>query len=126
MARMSRQLRAKRGSQTTKQEQLSKGIDSLRFERSKKELEQAKQLLEKDIIRRQKAEKQLRESKQQLESLSSQLLSSQEEERQRIAQELHDSVGQTLTALKYITSFQTSSKFHPSKNTQQDKYHKKA
>jgi len=28
---MSRQLRAKRGSQTTKQEQLSKGIDSIRF-----------------------------------------------------------------------------------------------
>ena len=38
---------------------------------------------------------------EQLQSLSSQLLTSQEKERKRVAQELHDSVGQTLSALKY-------------------------
>jgi signal transduction histidine kinase len=38
---------------------------------------------------------------EQLQSLSSQLLTFQEKERKRIAQELHDSVGQTLSALKY-------------------------
>jgi signal transduction histidine kinase len=37
----------------------------------------------------------------QLESLSSLLLSSQEKERKRITQELHDSVEQTLAALKF-------------------------
>jgi len=38
---------------------------------------------------------------EQLQSLSSQLFTFQEKERKRIAQELHDSVGQTLSALKY-------------------------
>jgi signal transduction histidine kinase len=43
----------------------------------------------------------LRESERQLRALSSKLLTSQEEERKRVAGELHDSVGQTLAALKY-------------------------
>ena len=45
--------------------------------------------------------KQLTKLNEQLKSLSSQLLTSQEAERKRIVQELHDSVGQTLSALKY-------------------------
>jgi len=53
------------------------------------------------IIQRKKVEDALRESEKQLKSLSSQLLTSQEAERKRIVQELHDSVGQTLSALKY-------------------------
>jgi len=43
----------------------------------------------------------LMKANEQLESLSSQLLMVQEKERKRIAQELHDSVGQTLSALKF-------------------------
>ena len=43
----------------------------------------------------------LQEANEQLRSLSAQLISSQESERKRVAQELHDSVGQTLSALKF-------------------------
>lgn len=54
-----------------------------------------------DITERNLAEEALRQSEQQLKSLSTQLLISQETERKRVAQELHDSVGQTLSALKF-------------------------
>ena len=43
----------------------------------------------------------LKEANEQLRSLSAQLINSQESERKRVAQELHDSVGQTLSALKF-------------------------
>jgi len=75
--------------------------NQLMLERSKQELEDAKRLLERDMMERKKVEKSLMESEKQLKFLSSQLLTSQETERKRIAQELHDSVGQTLSALKY-------------------------
>ena len=45
----------------------------------------------------------VRESEIQLRSLSSQLLSAQENERKSVAQELHDSIGQTLAAIKFGT-----------------------
>jgi two-component system sensor histidine kinase UhpB len=54
-----------------------------------------------DITERNQVEKSLKLSEQQLRSLSTQLLVSQETERKRVAQELHDSVGQTLSALKF-------------------------
>jgi PAS domain S-box-containing protein len=44
---------------------------------------------------------QLQDSQRQLKSLSARLLSVQEEERMRIATELHDSLGQTLAAIKF-------------------------
>ena len=75
--------------------------NQLMLERSTKELEHAKKLLEQDILERQQVEKKIRESEKQLTHLSSQLLTYQEAERKRVAQELHDSVGQTLAALKY-------------------------
>jgi len=75
--------------------------NQLMLERSTQELKRAKKLLEQDIIERQQVEKRLRESEKQLGFLSSQLLTYQEAERKRVAQELHDSVGQTLAALKY-------------------------
>jgi signal transduction histidine kinase len=53
------------------------------------------------MIQRKNAEDALTQSEKQLKALSSQLLTSQEAERKRIVQELHDSVGQTLSALKY-------------------------
>ncbi len=54
-----------------------------------------------DITERNRVEKALKISEQQLKSHSTQLLISQETERKRVAQELHDSVGQTLSALKF-------------------------
>jgi signal transduction histidine kinase len=54
-----------------------------------------------DITERNQVEKSLKLSEQQLTSLSTQLLASQETERKRVARELHDSVGQTLSALKF-------------------------
>lgn len=57
--------------------------------------------LREEIAGREKVEESLRASEAQLKVLSSRLISSQEEERRRIACELHDSIGQTLAALKY-------------------------
>ena len=46
-------------------------------------------------------EEEIRESENRLRHLSSQLLSVQEKERKRVAQEIHDGIGQMLTALKF-------------------------
>ena len=53
-----------------------------------------------DITRRARAESELRASRQQLRTLSRRLIEVQERERSHIARELHDHVGQALTALK--------------------------
>jgi signal transduction histidine kinase len=54
-----------------------------------------------DEAARQQAEDALRGSEKELRFLSSKLLSAQEEERKRLASELHDSIGQTLAAVKF-------------------------
>jgi PAS domain S-box-containing protein len=54
-----------------------------------------------DITERKRAEDMLRESERQLHLLSSQILATQEKERKRVAQQLHDSIGQSLTGIKY-------------------------
>jgi signal transduction histidine kinase len=54
-----------------------------------------------DITERKRAEDALQETYEQLRGLSARLLSVQEEERKRIARELHDSLGQTLAAMKF-------------------------
>lgn len=59
--------------------------------------------LKQEIKERMQAERLLQESEQQLRHLSSQLLSAQESERKSVAQELHDSIGQTLAAIKFGT-----------------------
>jgi signal transduction histidine kinase len=57
--------------------------------------------LQNEIVRREAAEQALRSSRNELATLSRQLMAAQETERKRIARELHDSVGQQLTAIKY-------------------------
>ncbi len=54
-----------------------------------------------DITELKRAEEALGESESRLRSLSSQLLSVQENERRRVARELHDGIGQMLTAIKF-------------------------
>ncbi len=54
-----------------------------------------------DMTKRRKAEEALRESSKELRILSNQLLSTEEKERKRIARELHDGIGQTLSAIKF-------------------------
>jgi signal transduction histidine kinase len=52
-------------------------------------------------VERKHTEDALTHSREQLRLLSSQLLATQEEERRRIARELHDSIGQSLAAIKF-------------------------
>lgn len=58
-----------------------------------------------DVTRRKAAEDELRASHQQLRELSTSLQSVREEERTRIARELHDELGQHLTGLKMDLSW---------------------
>lgn len=55
-----------------------------------------------EAVHRFNLEDDLRESENRLHHLSSQLLATQENERRRIARELHDSIGQSLAAIKFI------------------------
>lgn len=54
-----------------------------------------------DVSRQKEAERNLAESQKRLMALSRRLLSAQEAERKRVARDLHDQLGQSLTALKY-------------------------
>lgn len=54
-----------------------------------------------DLTKRRKAEIALRESGKELRILSNQLLMAEEKERKRIARELHDGIGQALSAIKF-------------------------
>jgi signal transduction histidine kinase len=56
--------------------------------------------LEKEMSERKKAESALQESERELKLLSKQLLSAEENERKRIARELHEGIGQTLSGIK--------------------------
>lgn len=53
-----------------------------------------------DITARDRAQREVAESRAQLEQLSRLLLTAQEDERRRVAREVHDELGQALTAVK--------------------------
>ncbi len=54
-----------------------------------------------DVSDRKQAEEELRQSRERLQVLSRQLITVQESERRRIAYELHDQIGQTLTVIRF-------------------------
>jgi signal transduction histidine kinase len=66
-----------------------------------RELADSNRELRSEIARREQAERELLASRNNLATLSEQLIQAQEQERRRIALELHDSVGQSLSAVKY-------------------------
>ncbi|MBW2107610.1 MAG: PAS domain S-box protein [Deltaproteobacteria bacterium] len=55
-----------------------------------------------DVTSQKRAERALQESREALRRLSVRLLRAQEDERKRIAGELHDSIGQSLAAIKFV------------------------
>ena len=61
-----------------------------------------------ETTQRKQMEESLQESRKELRLLSAQLLTAQENERKWIAQELHDSIGQTLAAAKFSLERKTS------------------
>jgi signal transduction histidine kinase len=69
------------------------------------ELTRANMRLRQEIKNRQQAEKELRESQKQLRGLATHLEFVREEERSRIALDIHDELGQSLTALKMDLSW---------------------
>jgi signal transduction histidine kinase len=82
------------------QQRLNENLETRVSERTR-DLERANRELQNEIARREAAEDALRLSRNELALLSQQLIQAQEKERRRIAQELHDSVGQSLSAIKY-------------------------
>lgn len=62
-------------------------------------------VVSKDITERKLAEEALKKSREQLRNLSAYLQSAREQERTSIAREVHDDLGQTLTALKMDLSW---------------------
>ncbi|HUT43474.1 MAG TPA: cache domain-containing protein, partial [Desulfobacterales bacterium] len=75
------------------------------FDKMTRDLKKKVTSLEKEMARRKQAEEELRESRQQLRNLSAYLQFAREQQRTSIAREIHDELGQLLTALKMDISF---------------------
>jgi len=73
----------------------------LRVEQRTAELAMANEKLQNEIKDRERVEKELRRSDQELRQLSAKLLTAQEDERRRISRDLHDTIGQSLSAVKF-------------------------
>lgn len=89
------------------EESLQKAHDELKGKVQKRteELVRANELLQLEVEERKKTEKELIKSREQLRDLSQYLQSSRERERARIAREVHDDLGQVLTAIKTDVSW---------------------
>ena len=91
----------------TKRKQLEKehpkSYDALeaRIQERTAELAQRNEALTIEIDERLKIEQALLESKEQLRILAAKILSAQENERKRIASEIHDVLGSSLSAIKF-------------------------
>ena len=85
------------------EEELRQSRDELevRVRERTAELAQSNKELTMEIAERRKMEQALQESKEQLRILASQILSAQENERKRIALEVHDVLGSSLSAIKF-------------------------
>ena len=83
-----------------KLQQLNEELE-VRVRRRTHQLQSSNRDLREQMVRREVIERELQRSRDELARLSEQLLKSQESERRRIAIELHDSIGQSLGALKY-------------------------
>jgi len=74
---------------------------ALRVEQRTAELTKANEQLERAVDERRRNEESLQKKEKELRFLTSQLFTAQENERQSVARDLHDSVSQTLSALKF-------------------------
>ncbi len=79
----------------------SKGLLEQRIQMRTAELVRANNQLRREIEERRRIEETLRHSESEMRLLSVQLLTAQEVERKRIAAELHDGIGQSLSAIKF-------------------------
>ncbi|MEE9145493.1 MAG: GAF domain-containing protein, partial [Candidatus Binatia bacterium] len=80
-------------------------MQAVELARSIGETEAAKQELEIDIAERKRVGEELRSSREQFRDLAGHLQSVREEERTQMAREVHDELGQSLTALKMDLSW---------------------
>lgn len=85
------------------EESLKKAKNGLeiRVNERTRELLESNAMLKEEIAERKKAQEAMRRSEKELRNLSLRLLNAQEDESKRIALELHDGLGQNLSAIKF-------------------------